>query len=178
VTISQIDPIGVSFTVPEGQLHALLQGGGQAAIEVSAGRASGGGGASAPAPDDVLRGEVSFIDNAVDATSGTLRVKGTLPNRKQQLWPGQFVTVRMTLRTLNGATVVPQSALILRGQQRAVYVVDADGAAQLRPVQLRYGRGELAVVDGVQPGERVVLEGKQNLRPGTLVREARPAARP
>ena len=73
--------------------------------------------------------------------------------------------------------MVPQSALILgANQQRSLYVVDESGTAQLRPVQLRYAFGEFAVADGVKPGERVVTDGKQNLRPGTPVREAVAAA--
>jgi RND family efflux transporter MFP subunit len=112
----------------------------------------------------------------VDATSGTIRVKGELPNAAQQLWPGQFVNVQMTLRTLKDAVVVPQAALILRGQERSVYVVDASGTAQLRKVQQRYAAGDSAVVDGLKAGETVVLEGKQNLRPGTPVRAASAAA--
>ncbi len=169
VTISQLDPIGVSFTVPEAQLGALLHGEGAAALQVQVPAAEG---QRATAAAGAVQGQVSFVDNAVDAATGTIRVKGTLPNARQQLWPGQFVTVRMTLHTLKGAIVVPQAALILRGNERSVYVVDAQGHAQLKPVQLRLAAGETAVVDGVQPGEKVVLEGKQNLRPGTPVREA------
>jgi len=166
VTISQIDPIAVSFSVPEGQLAAVLTGGDQgrgaqgAAISVlvpTAGAARGG------APREALAGTVSFVDNAVDTGSGTIKVKGEVPNSKQQLWPGQYVTVKLTL---------PQSALILKGQERVVYVVGEDMVAQLRPVQLRFSAGEMVAVEGVKPGEKVVLEGKQNLRPGGSVREA------
>lgn len=175
VTISQVDPIGVSFTVPEAQLQALVGAGDReaAALEVTVPGAAAA--ASAPA---ALQGRVSFVDNTVDPATGTLRVKGELRNERQQLWPGQFVTVRMTLRSLKDAIVVPQAALILRGQERSVYVVDPQGRAQLRPVRLRHGAGELAVVEGVAPGERVVLEGKQNLRPGVPVRAAAPASAP
>lgn len=176
VTISQVDPIGVSFTVPEGQLNALLAGGEGGAgaslgVRVPADRNGGTAGA-------LLDGRVSFVDNSVDATSGTIRVKGQLPNAKQQLWPGQFVNVQMTLRTLKDAVVVPQAALILRGQERSVYVVDNSGTAQLRKVQQRYAAGDSAVVDGLKAGETVVMEGKQNLRPGTPVRAARAASAP
>jgi RND family efflux transporter MFP subunit len=179
VTISQIDPIGVSFTVPEAQLAPLLQASsgepasvtvrlpGQAGAPASA--ASAGGASSAAG----VVGRVSFIDNAVDAQTGTIRVKGVFANAQQQLWPGQYVTARMILRTLKGATVVPQAALILgANQQRTLYVVDEANTAQLRPVQLRYGFGEFAVIEGVKPGERVVTDGKQNLRPGNAVRDA------
>lgn len=171
VTISQVDPIGVSFTVPESQLGPLLGGDRAAALQVQMPGESHDSvrtGATAQA----LQGRVSFIDNAIDPATGTIRVKGMLPNPKQQLWPGQFVTVRMTLQTMKGAITIPQAAIILRGNERSVYVVDAAGNAQLKPVQLRYATGELAVVDGVRAGDRVVLEGKQNLRPGTPVREA------
>lgn len=194
VTIAQVDPIGVAFTVPEAQLAALMQparpataGGvpGPAPQRGGDSRATGAAGplallVSLPAPErgrgvppaEPLRGQLSFIDNAVDTTTGTIRLKGSVPNPQQQLWPGQYVTVRMTLRTLKDALVVPQVALIQRGQERSVYVVGEDRTVQARTVQLRYPFGELAVVDGLQPGERVVVEGKQNLRPGATVREA------
>jgi len=216
VTINQIDPIGVAFSVPEAQLAPLLQAsrgepatvtlrlagqGGGGAGAGAAGQGGGGAGAAGPggaaaagigagaAPRPgaaasaaggagpvaapVLVGKVGFIDSAVDTQSGTIRVKGVFANPQQQLWPGQYVTARMTLRTLKDAVVIPQSALILGAtQQRTLYVVDDANTAQLRPVQVRYGFGEFAVVDGVQPGERVVTDGKQNLRPGTPVRDA------
>lgn len=164
VTVSQVDPIGVSFTVPESELSGLLGEQG-ATLQVQV-----------PGSEQALAGRVSFVDNAVDPASGTIRVKGTLPNPKQQLWPGQYVNVRLALRTLEGATVVPQAALILRGNERFVYVVDTAGTAELRRVQLRHAAGEQAVVAGLQPGERVALEGKQNLKPGTPVRAAGAAA--
>ncbi len=209
VTINQIDPIGVAFSVPEAQLAPLLQASrGEAATVTlrltgqggSAGAAAGGSGANAAAPGarasapaaappgadkkggapgvgaappGAIVGKVSFIDSAVDTQSGTIRVKGSFANPQQQLWPGQYVTARMTLRTLKDAVVVPQSALILGAtQQRTLYVADENNVAQLRPVQVRYGFGEFAVVEGVKPGERVVTDGKQNLRPGTPVRDA------
>jgi RND family efflux transporter MFP subunit len=175
VTISQIDPIGVGFSIPEAQLAALLRGGDDgkgakgAVVSVllpAAGPQRGAAGR------ETLDGRVSFIDNAVDTTSGTIKLKGELPNPRQQLWPGQYVTARLTLRTLKDAAVVPQAAIILRGQERVVYVVGADHIAQLRTVQVRFAAGDQVAVEGVKPGERVVLEGKQNLRPGGEVREA------
>ncbi|HEY2977611.1 MAG TPA: efflux RND transporter periplasmic adaptor subunit, partial [Burkholderiaceae bacterium] len=162
VTISQVDPIGVSFTVPESQLAPLLQASSGAPASVTV-RVPGLASTAASGAAAGVVGQVSFIDNTVDAQSGTIRVKGQFANVQHQLWPGQFVTARMTLRTLAGATVVPQAALILgANQQRSLYVVDDAGNAQLRPVQLRYAFGEFAVVDGVKAGERVVTDGKQN----------------
>jgi len=196
VTISQIDPIGVSFTLPEAQLGAVLRASGLQQ-SVTANRAAptptGARAASAPASaaaaggtiavslpnaertrsdngDDML-GRITFVDNAVDTTTGTIRVKGEVPNAAHRLWPGQYVTVRMTLRTIRGAIVIPQNALIIRGTERSVYVVKADATVEARPVQPRYSAGEVVAVDGLETGEKVVVEGKQNLRPGSSVRE-------
>lgn len=192
VTISQIDPIGVSFTLPEAQLAAVLRASGvqqglAAPRNAAAGTrpamaasAAGSGTIAVSLPnaergrggaDDDLIGRITFVDNAVDTTTGTIRVKGEVPNSAHRLWPGQYVTVRMTLRTIPGAVVIPQNALIIRGNERSVYVVKADATVEARPVQPRYNAGEVVAVDGLEPGEKVVVEGKQNLRPGSAVRE-------
>lgn len=196
-TINQIDPIGVSFTLPEGQLGAVLR---SAGIQPAESAASAGGQAGAKRPGgnagktpaatelsvllpaergraqagEALGGHLTFVDNAVDTSSGTIRVKGSVANPKQQLWPGQYVTVRLALRTIKDAVVIPQAALIQRGNERSVYVVGADAKAELRPVQTRYPFGELIVVEGVRAGEQIVVDGKQNLRPGGEVRVAAP----
>jgi len=169
VTISQIDPIGVNFTVPEAQVGALLAGlrGGEK-VTIAAADAP----ASGPAPE----GRLSFVDNAIDASTGTIRAKAEVPNAGAALWPGQYVTARLQLRTLAGAVVIPQAAVIQRGDARGVYVADARGAAEWRPVTPRYAFGELVVVDGVRGGERVVTDGKQNVRPGTLLAQDASAA--
>ena len=196
VTISQIDPIGVSFTLPEAQLGAVLRASGlqqsmtpnraaptptgARAASAPASAAAAGGTIAVSLPnaertrsdngDDML-GRITFVDNAVDTTTGTIRVKGEVPNAAHRLWPGQYVTVRMTLRTIRGAIVIPQNALIIRGTERSVYVVKADATVEARPVQPRYSAGEVVAVDGLETGEKVVVEGKQNLRPGSSVRE-------
>lgn len=213
VTINQIDPIGVSFNVPEAQLPGLLAAAGitsSAAAKTALSGASGParaasvapnlqgrpasaadkapGGGHPPAlsvllpsggerrrggePTATLSGRLSFVDNAVDTATGTIRAKGTLPNGQQQLWPGQYVSVRLTLRTLENALVVPQAAIIQRGPERTVYVVGPDDTVQARAVQIRQPLGEFVAVDGLSDGERVVVEGKQNLRPGGVVRIA------
>jgi hypothetical protein len=82
------------------------------------------------------------------------------------------VTTKLTLRTIKDAVVIPQAAVIVRGNERSVYVVDAEGKAQMKTVQLRQPLGEQIVVEGVAAGEKIVVEGKQNLRPGTPVKEA------
>ena len=167
VTVSQMDPIGVFFNLPETQLAPLLQA--QAAHET----------VEVQLLDETKSatqiGRVSFIDNQVDPATGTIRVRAEFANPKQLLWPGQFLRVNFKLRSIKDAVVIPQAAIILigtaQGQSRSVYVVGPDQIAQRRAVQLRYAFGELAVVDGLRPGEKVVLEGKQNLRDKTPVRE-------
>jgi RND family efflux transporter MFP subunit len=184
--INQIDPIGVSFSVPEAQLGALLNAAGGPSVGDGAevivalpgtdrGRpaippASGASAAAATTAGGTLRGRVVFVDNAVDTTTGSIRVKAALANKAQALWPGQYVTVRMTTRTLKGVLVIPQAALVIRGSERSVYVVKADSTVEMRPVQTRMASGEFVVVDGLQPGERVVVDGKQNVRNGGTVR--------
>ncbi len=177
--INQIDPIGVSFSVPESQLAALLRAPGgsaqdtgtEVAVSTGAPAERGRGAAAGTAPSAApLRGKVVFVDNAVDTPTGTIKVKAELANKTQALWPGQYVSVRMTTRTMAGALVIPQAALVIRGNDRSVYVVKADSTVESRPVQTRLPTGEFVVVDGVQEGERVVVDGKQNVRPGSTVR--------
>jgi len=180
VNIAQIDPIGVSFNLPETQLGALLRAiqAGDGKPEPLAAEVLLPGARRGPDAEPPLKGRVVFVDNLVDATTGTIKVKADFDNARQQLWPGQYVRMRMTLRTIKDAVVIPQAAIILRGSERSVYIVDADKTAQLRTVQLRYPFGELAVVDGINAGDKVVLDGKQNLRPGSSVREQPAAVNP
>lgn len=184
VSLSQMDPIGVTFSLPEAQLAPLRRAEREQAGDKATERAAGSGveltvqlpGERRNQPGASLPGVVSFIDNAVDTTTGTIRIKGTVANAERQLWPGQFTTIKMTLRTLKDAIVIPQAAMIMRGSERSVYVVGDDGKAQMKTVQMRQALGELAVVEGITLGEKVVVEGKQNLRPGTAVREVSSAA--
>ncbi|MBB2488097.1 efflux RND transporter periplasmic adaptor subunit [Mitsuaria sp. WAJ17] len=180
LNIAQLSPIGVSFVVPETQLQPLL-----AAVRPGAdGRTEpldvqvslpGAPRSKGKAAEPALKGQLRFVDNLVDAATGTIKARAEFDNAAQQLWPGQYVRVRLTLRTLKNAVVVPQAALILRGAERTLYVVGPDKTAQLKTVQLRYGFGDFAVVEGLEAGEQVVLEGKQNLRPGTPLK-VQPAA--
>jgi RND family efflux transporter MFP subunit len=161
VTITQLDPIGVAFNLPQRYLPDAL-----AALK------GGGAVVSATLPDGgaTVTGRLQFVDNAVDAASGTVKVKAQFDNRDAKLWPGAYVNVSMTLATLKGAMVVPQASIIQAARGPLVYAVQ-DGKAIARPVQVVYAQGEDAAVTGVQPGERIVLEGRQNLRPGAAVVE-------
>ncbi len=166
VTITQLDPIAVAVGLPQrhlGDALAALPGGGAA---VSAALPDGGGN---------LNGRLKFVDNLVDAASGTVKVKAVFDNPGGKLWPGAFVTVSMTARTLKDAVVVPQASIIQSSRGNIVYVVQG-GQATARPVQIAYAEGDDAAVTGVKPGERIVLDGRQNLRNGSAVAERAPAA--
>jgi RND family efflux transporter MFP subunit len=168
VTLTQLDPIGVAFNLPQRHLADAL-----AALK------DGGAAVSATLPEGgvTVPGRLQFVDNAIDVASGTVKVKAQFENREGKLWPGAFVNVAMTLRTLKGALVIPQAAIIQGARGPIVYVVQDDKAA-VRPVQLQYAQGEDAAVTGVKAGERVVLDGRQNLRAGAAVVErARDPAR-
>lgn len=162
VTITQLDPIAVAFSLPQRNLGEAI-----AALR------SGGGKVAALLPEGAgtVNGKLFFVDNAVDSNSGTVRVKAAFANKDERLWPGAFVTVRLAVQTLKGASVIPQAAVIQSPRGRVVYVVDAGGKAAARSVEVVYASGEDAAVTGVRAGERIVVEGRQNLRPGASVIE-------
>jgi RND family efflux transporter MFP subunit len=168
VTISQLDPIAVTFTLPESELNGLL------AVQKS-------GGAKVVAnlqqAGEPAEGRLSFIDNAVDPQNGTIKVKAVFPNADHRLWPGQYVTVNTVVREMKDAVVIPQAAVITTVDAKTVYVIGDDRTAQARRVALLYSFGTQAVVSGVKAGDRIVVEGKQNLRPGNAVSEAGAAKR-
>jgi len=170
VTITQLDPMAVAFSLPQRHLAdalAALPGGG---APVSATLPEGAG---------KLEGRLKFVDNLVDPASGTVKVKAVFDNNGGKLWPGAFVNIAMTARTLKDAVIVPQAAIIQSARGNIVYVVQ-DGKAQAKPVQLVHAEGDDAAVTGVQAGDKIVLDGRQNLRPGGAVteraREAAPGA--
>ncbi|MET0983420.1 MAG: efflux RND transporter periplasmic adaptor subunit [Telluria sp.] len=163
-TITQLDPIDVAFTLPEASLGSLLaaQRAGKVAVEASTGVADA----------KPITGELSFVDNTVDATSGTIRVKAQFANGDGLLWPGQYVNTRVTVRTIKDAIVIPQNAIIINAQGTFVYVVEKDGTARMVPVARQHAFGLNAAVTGLTGTEQVITEGKQNLRPGGKVRMA------
>ncbi len=162
VTVTQLDPIAVSFPVPEEHLQDLLA----AARAHLAVTASPGGGRGD------LTGTLDFVDSAVDPQIGTVRAKAVFANPRHALWPGQFVQTKVTVHTLQGVAVVPAAAVLTLVDGSAVFVVDsAQKTAARRPVQVLHTFGTQVAVTGVNPGEKVALEGKQNLHDGSSVRE-------
>ncbi|MCM2265147.1 MAG: efflux RND transporter periplasmic adaptor subunit [Desulfuromonadales bacterium] len=158
--IHQVEPIDVSFSVPErdfSQLRRALQAG---TLPV---------GALLPGEENVPEtGELTFIDNAVDSKTGTIRLKASFKNGNRRLWPGQFVTVQITLDSFADATVVPAAAVQTGQKGTFVFLAKADGTAELRPVTagITY-EGVTVIRDGVKPGETVVTDGQMRLAPGT-----------
>ncbi|MEK8025517.1 efflux RND transporter periplasmic adaptor subunit [Pseudaquabacterium rugosum] len=120
-----------------------------------------------PADDGRRCGVLRFIDSQVDAATGTVKAKALFANADQALWPGAYVPLRLQLRTLERAIVVPQAAIVQGARGASVFVVDAEGRAEQRPVQLLLSAGTDAVLSGLKPGEQVVLDGRQNVRPGS-----------
>ncbi|WP_083745331.1 efflux RND transporter periplasmic adaptor subunit [Variovorax sp. KK3] len=168
VTITQLDPIAVSFPVPEGRLQDLL----------AAARDRTPVEALVPGRRTPVKGTLNFVDNTVDPLIGTVRAKAVFDNADQGLWPGQFVETRVTVRTLEGATVVPAAAIMMLSEGSTVYVVDAERKATRRKIQVLHNFGTQAAVRGVEPGEQLVIEGKQNVRPGGKVRLDTSATQP
>jgi multidrug efflux system membrane fusion protein len=168
VSIAQIHPIAVTFTLPQQQLAALLaaQGRGEVPVEVVGGEKR-----------EVLdRGRVEVIDNQVDSTTGTVKVKASLPNAATRLWPGQFVDVRVLVDTLRGATVVPSAAVQRSAEGAFVYVLGTEDKVARRPVRItRQDEHRAVIAEGVEVGETVVTTGFTRLTDGAKVKPT-PAA--
>jgi RND family efflux transporter MFP subunit len=167
VSITQIDPINVSFTLPENELAALQQARAKGKVAVSAIPDAAG--------QKTRKGWLSFVDNAVDTASGTIRVKAEFANADNQLWPGMFVSVALAPRKLAGALTVPVQAVQIGPEKKFLYVIGEDSKVTAAPVNVRLIQDGIAVIEGVAAGTRVVVEGAQNIRPGSVVSEAKDA---
>ena len=169
-TLVQLDPIYVSFNPAEANLEAINRVQAQAPIETTV---AVGGGASSHA------GPVTFIDNVVDRTTGTILMRATIANADRSLLPGQFVTARLHLGDQEGALTVPQSAVGTSQIGRFLMVAGQDGKAKQHMVKLGDNDGNLVVVtDGLQAGDRVITGQLQKLRPGAPVEPEDPASPP
>lgn len=159
VTINQIQPIYVTFSVPESELPAIRRRMNsnlkvQASISGEAAQAIG---------------RLTFIDNAVDQTTGTIKMKGTFTNAHHRLWPGQFVNVLLTVSQQPNAILVPSQAVQAGQQGQYVYIIGRDNKAEMRMVKVGRTVGQETAVTGVQPGESVVTDGQSRLTPGAVV---------
>jgi len=163
LSITQIDPINVSFTLPERELMTLQQALAKGAVPVSV-----------LADNEKLDGRLVFVDNAVDSASGSIRLKAEFPNRENRLWPGMFVSVTLAPKILVAAIIVPVQAVQTGPERKFIYIVGQDDKVASVPVQVRLIQDGIAVVEGLEVGARVVVEGAQNLRPGSVVAETKP----
>src|ERR1700681_2159657 len=165
VTIAQIEPIAVVFTAPEEQLPDINQGQSKQPLEVIAITTDG----KKPLAD----GTLAVINNQVDSTSGTIRLKAVFDNKNHALWPGQSVSTRLLVKTLKDATVVPDDAIQHSTDGLYVYIVNQDNKAELRKVKVSQSIDGRSVVDeGLSPGQQVITSGQYKVQPGTLVSTA------
>ena len=167
VTISQIDPIGVSFALPERELphvqRALAKGTLPVTIEL------------AGPPKQTLSGKLIFIESTVDSASGTIALKAAFANGEKLLWPGSFVNVSLSARSLAGALTVPVQAVQSGPERKFVYVVGEGNKVTSVPVEVDLIQAGMAAIQGVAPGARVVVEGGQNVRKDSTIAEGGPA---
>lgn len=161
VTITQMDPIAISFSLPQRNLSDAL---------TSMQRSDSFVTASLPDNSARFKGKLQFIDNQVDAASGTVKIKAVFENKDLKLWPGAYANVELSIQTLKDVVVLPQDAVIVGARGRSVFIVDSEGKAKQMPVTVPYSFGADAVVSGIEPGAKVILEGKQNLRTGVPVK--------
>lgn len=163
VSLTQLNPINVSFNLPQSTLPTLL-----------AGLKDGNMLVTAQLPDSPnappLKGRLQFVDSMVDAATGTIKARASFDNTQSTLWPGAFVKMQLRSQTLRNAVVIPTVALIYSPKGTMVYVAD-NGKAVARPVKVLASQAEESAVSGVEEGSKVIVEGRQNLRPDTPVIE-------
>ena len=162
VVINQISPIYVSFSVPEQHLSAIRRHMASSRLPVTV---------TIPQEEQhPSEGTLTFVNNTVDTSTGTIRLKGTFPNRDHRLWPGQFVNAALRLSTQANAVVVPNQAVQTGQNGYFAYVVKSDMTAELRPiVPGNQVGGETVIEKGLQPGDTVVTDGQLMLFPGAKV---------
>jgi membrane fusion protein, multidrug efflux system len=165
VTITQLDPINVQFTVPEGALPSLFAA--QQAGQTPTISFQMGNGAK-------REGKVYVVDNQVDAAIGAVKVKAEVNNADHSLIPGQFIRLQLKAGLIKDALVVPSQAVISNSRGDQIFVVDEENTVSLKPIKIQTQGQGFAVISGINAGDKVVVEGKQNLRPNSKVREAGP----
>jgi len=167
VTINKLTPIYATFTIPEKELAGIKQhlAAGPVIVE-----------AEVPnTPGVVEKGTISFLDNAVDTATGTIKLKATFENGQKRLWPGQFVNLSITLAVRKNAVAVPSQAVQTGQQGHYLFVVKPDMTAELRPVGVgTANQGKTVIEKGLQPGEQVVIDGQVRVIPGGKVEIKQP----
>jgi multidrug efflux system membrane fusion protein len=162
VTIAQLQPVYVTFAVPATNLPSIKKIATGETLPVVASPQDGN--------PEAVDGKLTFVDNLVDTTTDTIKLKATFSNKDLRLWPGQFTRISVRLSTLHEATVIPSQAVQVGQDGQFVFVVKPDSTVEQRPVTLAQRFGEIVVIDkGLTPGETVVTEGQLRLEQGTKV---------
>jgi len=162
VTIAQIEPIAVIFTAPEDQLPYINEAQAKQPLKVTALTTDG--------KKTLSDGSLAVVNNQVDTTSGTIRLKAVFDNKNHALWPGQSVSTRLLVTTLKDATVIPDDAVQHGADGLYAFAVNADNKAELRKIKVSKSIDGRSVVDqGLNPGERVIVAGQYKVQPGSLV---------
>jgi multidrug efflux system membrane fusion protein len=162
LVVQRLDPIYADFTIAENDLTRVQRNMESGALRVEVRLPEERGEARA--------GRLTFLDSTV-LEAGTVKLRATVPNRDRRFWPGRFVQVRLVLKTLPGAVLVPVAAPQMSARGPFVYVVKDDSTAELRPVKRGQPQGDLVVIEeGLRPGERVVTAGQVSVQPGRPVR--------
>jgi multidrug efflux system membrane fusion protein len=165
VTIAQIEPIAVIFTAPEEQLPYINQAQSAQALKVIAMTTDG--------KKTLSEGSLSVVNNQVDTTSGTIRLKAVFDNKDHALWPGQSVSTRLLVTTLKDATVVPDDAVNRGTEALYAFAVNSDNKAELRKIKVSRSIDGRSVIDqGLSPGDRVIVAGQYKVQPGSPVATA------
>ncbi len=162
LVITQVQPIAVIFTLPEDNLLQVIAEMRNRQLTVEA--------YSRDNKTKIADGNLQTIDNQIDQTTGTVKLKSVFPNQDNSLWPNQFVNIRLFLSTKKGAIVIPSAAIQKGSQGDFVYVVKSDSTADVRPIQEDFIEGNIAVItQGLTPGEQVVIDGQDKLQAGAKV---------
>lgn len=167
VVVTQIQPISVIFTLPEESLDKLAPALKQGAVQVAAMSRDGKG--------EIDRGQIAVLDNQIDQTTGTVRLKATFPNANTQLWPGEYVNARVLLKTSQNAVTVPDAAVQHGPKGLYVFRVKDDQTVEMRPVKIGTSANGLTIVEsGLDAGDTVTTNNEYRLREGVKVKAPAP----
>ena len=161
VSINTISPIYVSFSVPEQYLNALRNAEDANNLPVTIKTSSG---------EEIKDGKIVFIDNMIDTTTGTIKLKALFPNVEEVLWPGQFVKIYLNVRSKKDALIVPKKAVQINQEGSYVFVIKEDNKAEIRKIKIDFSNDNYSVVsEGIQKGDKIVVDGQLRLTNGIEV---------
>lgn len=181
LSIQSIDPIYADFTIPENQLPEVRKYMAEGTLKVLVELPADSAGATGASDFAGAReGQLTFLDNSVQDATGTVKLRATLANQDRHFWPGQFVKVRLVLKVLDHAVMIPNQATQIGQQGPYVYVIKPDDTAEIRPITPGQLQGDMVVIEkGLQAGEKVVLSGQLGVMPGGKLQvETAPSTQP